>query len=501
MIGIGVLIYGAIAYFSPGYDDEFHNIRGFFLAREAGGGAADFLAWASSDPLHPSGSYLISFLFLSVFEDPMIARAAKAVLFVTALSFLSRRLFPLEGRWKLVLFVLVTMSPSLLMWATGLRWMAEFTICFLLGVAMDRLIDPRRPGFWIAAAGILGLLPHLHFLGLVYAPLTLMYLAARNHAALARRRVEGMVAIAIFLLLIFAPLLKAVGADASGLGHSFPKALIGAAHGILVNHGLFPLSASGMGAFGAAVGLAIITLFRRPGIFRDHLFLLSASLILASVLLGVSAHYRNIVPVLPLLFGSIIAHWAAAPPAATSSPRMLTQALLAVLLISHVWGVYNVLSHEQTVKGSWNLPVSETLAEIRAATVDCAAPWVLVWDPVLEFHIHRAGFKTGILRSDQEQPPTPYVPFSLGGAGTCVVLVETHGGSYLANGNRYFKSARALQALVKEPGASVSIKPDVHVNWKRRFGDGFPEHYVTLHLYRTPAGGMTLTEWTRTTYQ
>ena len=69
------------------------------------------------------------------------------------------------------------------------------------------------------------------------------------------------------------------------------------------------------------------------------------------------------------------------------------QALLALLTIANFWGVFNVVTHQDTTKNSWNLPVRHVMEVLPAQRTSCQGDLVVLsHDLTLYCNLERAGY-------------------------------------------------------------------------------------------------------------
>ena len=469
MAGLALAVYVLVAIQSPGLDDEFFNIRGYLAAERSESWRA-FFDYASRDPVHPTGSYLLSFALRGLLGSWELVRAVKSAAVFLLAWLLLGRLFP-SLRWKgLDLRPLVLLSPSLLLWCTGLRWFGEATVLVLAAAAADRLVDRRRWSFFPFLGLIVLAMIHVSYIGLVLGPVLLAFHLLR-HPSL-RTQTWPLAASLLLLALGSAlPLTEVLNSTRTDQTGSLLRSTAGTLHGVLVNHGIFPLSAAGVVTLLATATLFALLLALRPReLFRSSCGRLSIALLLALALSGLGVKFRNVTPVLPLLYGTAFALALSSRPGERPAFRHLLQGSLLLFLATSLYGLVNVLSHERTAKGSWNLPVAETVQTVKGLTDRCENALVVVWDPVLQYHLWNAGIDTADLGYDGGEPARD--PAALRSTD-CLFIVWTNRGT---SGEAEFFSASTLDLTTL-----AEIAADEDHAAKARVDPLIPEYYVTIH--------------------
>lgn len=468
LLAAAASIYGAVAALSPGYDDEFHNIR-WFLEAQTGGRLSDFLAAASVDLVHPTGSYLLGFGLRALLGDWELVRLVKSLSFFLLGLHLLGRLFPGLAWRGLDLRVLVLLSPSLLLWCTGLRWFGEFTLLLLAALAADRIIDRGRWPFFPLLGLLLLAMLHTSYMGAVLAPIVLGHHLV-GHPSL--RSQARPLALTMLLLALGGALPLAAVLEAPRDTQTGPllRSLAGTLHGLLVNHGVFPLSWPGAATLLATTSLfGLVIALRFRDLVRDRMGPVALAMIAAVALTGLGERFRNVTPLLPLVLGLALS--AALQRRPGERPLLRRALAVSVLLFAatNLWGMLNVLGHTGTAKGSWNLPVRATVEEVRRLVADCPRALVVVWDPVLQHSLWEAGMDTADLRRGDSQPALDSASLR---AADCVLVVWTYPGA--TRGTPFF-SERALQLV---PLARIGRDPDQAA--KARLDPLVPDHYVTI---------------------
>ncbi|MFW5680215.1 MAG: hypothetical protein ACOC3D_08095 [Pseudomonadota bacterium] len=469
------LVYALFGLTSLGYDDEFINIAVYYSVLEPSWSA--YLEAAHRDPVHPPGAYLVNFVLYAWLGDWSLVRAASAGFVGSCLGAYVVRRVAFDRLALFAALAVVVLSPTLLMWTTGLRWHGPFTavLLLLLLLAADRTAHPWA--HWSRLGALAVLLCYLGYLGLLLAPLVGLYALFERRRTLWAERLP-IVVVTLGVCLAYSwelvgfvaenQALDRLGGDSAQTG-SLLGSVVGMAQGILVNTGIFPLSVLGVAtAATTALTLAVLLMAHGRRLAGEPLvwFLVAAIAILVAT--GMGAKYRNVTPVLPILLGLVVT-------LALQAPRYRSAALLGVVLLAatNLAGLHNLVRREDTAKGSWNTPVDATMAALAARADDCQTTYVLTWLGELAFHAAARGHPVLGYKIDRAAVPSVEIP-----AGACVAALITARGS-LAQGTH----AALLADLPDTPIERLAIGRDRHVAAKRWFAPELPDYYVELLHY------------------
>jgi len=455
-----------VSYHSPGYDDEFYNVRlhNDVLSNKT---IENFLESAAKDPLHPSGSYLISLSLKELLGSWNNVRLVKTLITISLIYICILRLFPTLNSGFINWVAIAVFSPSFMLYGTGLRWGGEFTALYLVLVSLDKFIPSSHKCLFFLLYTITNiLLFNLNYLALVLCPLALIYHLHRIYFIeksdipfyVVPFTLFNMLTIAYFAHIIF-------NINQTTQTGTLLRSAIGLTHGIFINWGLFPISYSGFAAFSSVLLLCLLTamnLHRR--LFKSTLFLLIASSILLIFLSGIGIKHRNILPLLPIIFAFLIANTLCIFKARQRLKPLATICLI-LFVSTNFFGITNILFHRDTVKGSWNLPVQNTLHYLSSKKKPCERVSIYLWDPVLEFHLAQHNYNVYRLTN------TKLMRYKLN-SGDCNFLLSTTSGSYL--NHNFFKFHLNLSSPLKKIGF------DKYHEVKKLLGANAPDYYVKI---------------------
>jgi len=472
------VLYGAVAWLSYGYDDEFSNI----LQVERHGFGV--VALMQTQDVHPPGSYFINWLFHSVTGDWSLVRLATALLTVASLVYATEAIRQRHGeRAAGLLFVLLCLNPAILMWCTGLRWYAYF-----VPVLIWLSITPRRDGwrYWAKCFGGLVVLGYIGYAVFVVAlPVLLLYWAGSQQTV--RQKLSGIFWGGLIGALLYAYQfhvfltvhLLSKDSQVTSMASNF----MGFAIAQVSNQGVFPIS---LPAVLSALGLAGMVIFAvqgNPANLRDrylHAYGIGA---VATIALGIAGKWRNLV---------IISPWQAMWLAALDVPSHRMRAFLwsfALLAVANLWGVYNVATHQDTTKNSWDLRIGPVLADLARERDACNDDLVIVaHDPALSWHVDHAGFVQLGPFSRQHLPAA-----TLDAPHRCVVVVRSFAG-HLGD-DEYARMVTQLGTLGTAEGTPRQYGRDGFFRIKQRLDARYPEYQFEITTYRNVNSVAGLTAW------
>ncbi|WP_233809291.1 hypothetical protein [Paraburkholderia sp. HP33-1] len=473
------VLYGAVGYMSMGYDDEFFNIR---LIEQHGLGAVSLM---QKQDVHPPGQYFINWVLHLLTGDWSLVRLATALLSALSLVYATESIRQRHGnRAGGMLFVLLCLNPAILMWCTGVRWYAYF-VPVLVWLSITPLRDDWR--YWAKCFGGLVLLGYIGYAVFVVAlPVLLLYWSGTRQGL--RTRLTSIFWGALIAALLYAYqfyIFVTVHLQAKdGQMSSMAKNLMGFLIAQGSNQGVFPMSIpaalSALGVTGM-VWLAFSADSRRN---LDNRYLVPYGVgSIMSIVLGIAGKLRNLVIVSPWQ-----AMWLAT--LRVSGRRAKEFGLcFAALAAGNLCGVFNVVTHQNTTKNSWNLqlaPVMEELARERSA---CGGDLVVVaHDPALNWHVDHAGYLQ--LGPYSSQTLSPHI---LDEPHRCVAVVRSYAGNFKASSiDQMYRQADGLRHGEQ---TRKQFGHDGNYRIKERLDARYPEYQFDITMYRDVSSLAALTAW------
>jgi len=461
-----------ISYHSPGYDDEFYNVRlhNDIMADKT---IKTLFKGAAEDPLHPSGSYLISLGLKELLGSWQNVRLLKTLVVISLIYVCILRLFPTLNSSNVNWVAVAVFSPSLILYGTGLRWGGEFTAFYLVLLSLDKLIPNSQKYFFFFVYTIINIvLFNLNYLALILAPLALIFHVQKLYLIKNDKNFPlfcfvFFIILNVSIILYFAHLILSIN-QTTQTG-TLLNSGIGLIHGIFINWGLFPISYLGFAAFSSVLLLSLLTIINlNRDLFKSTIFLLIGLSILLIFVSGLGVKYRNVLPLLPLLFGFLIANTLSTLKTRRKL-RPLAIAGLMLFVSTNIFGFVNVFYHRDTVKGSWNLPIKETLQYFSSKRKTCKTVSIYLWDPVLEFQLTRNNHVVYALNNKKQRRNK----FDL---GDCNFLLSTTTGSY--SNHDFFK----IQLNLSLPSKQIGF--DKYYKIKNQLGADAPDYYVKIFSLR-----------------
>lgn len=480
-LGYGLLcvLYSAVAYLSLGYDDEFTNMG---LVERLGLGVVSLM---QTEDVHPPGSYFINWLLHAITGDWSLVRLATALMTAGALVYATEAIRQRHGnRAAALLFVLLCLNPAILMWCTGVRWYAYF-----VPVLVWLSITPTRDGwrYWGKCFGGLVVLGYLGYAVFVVAlPVLWLYWTGTRQSV--RERLVGIAWAAPLAALLYAYQfhifltvhLQSKGSQVS----SMTKNLMGFAIAQISNQGVFPVSVPALlSALGLSGMVALAFALDARGNLRNRYLHAYGLGVAATLATGLAGKFRNLVIVSPWQ-----ALWLATLRVPPARARLFL-ACFAALALGNLWGVFNVATHQNTTKNSWDLQLAPVLADLQRQRAACGGDLVVVaHDPALNWHVDVGGYPQLGPFSRQTLPADV-----LAAPHRCVAVVRSYAGMFdTATIDRMYAQADALRHAGE---ARQLFGRDANYRIKQRLDGRYPQYQFDITIYRNVTGLDALTAW------
>jgi hypothetical protein len=349
------ILFLSVSFFSEGYDDEFYNIR---YVREMS--FFDMIRFMQHEDLHPPLSYIINYILFQILHDWSLVRLCSALFFLAALWYLLKKTENRAQHWAILL--LLGLNPSLMLWATGLRWYAYMVPVLLMLTAMPQ---PDKKYYWAWFFGWLLIAAYLGYAALFLAiPYFLCYWI--NDKTPFKDKWKKVLPWALsfgilyaYQAYIFLTVHSKMNMTQTANQQVFDlkSTLIAYLSSVFANQGLFPVSFFGLISI-LAMGILFLNTcfnFKKTNQEKHWLVFLLSSIVF--LITGIGGKVRNLILLEPSKTIVLSKLW--------SNPSKWVIVGFCLLLIGNLAGVYNVLAHQNTTKNAWNLPVKKTIAELE----------------------------------------------------------------------------------------------------------------------------------------
>ena len=465
-----ICVYAYVGFTSYGYDDEFINI----------GIVENFKAFeilyldSSLNPHHPNGSIFLNSILYKAFGNWSLIRAFIGIFFAASLCF-SYVLLSTNREYfhKVVFFILLCLNPSLLMLGTSLRW---YSVFFILVNFLIILIykNPKKPWtFWLLFFFLTILLVNFNYLAFLIIPILFLYSVFQR-----RRKIKNetpfLISYVVFSFAFSLNLISEFIYKFSTYGsEQFSTLLISViGFGLFQTSGLASIPFSFSGLISATVFLMVFIalLINYKSVPKKFLYIyLGFSSFL--MFTGIGGKFRSFY-FLHLMDSYIKAN------IISTLPKKYGILIITLLVSSFLIGSYNLISHNNTMKGSWNLPYEETISEVKKIEreFDCNQIIIFNHDFGLSWHLNNNGYQTFNAYNQDNWKQT-----SEKSAADCQIYLSTFIGSmekirkkllddYFQKNDRYVKK--------------IDLKKDKYANFKRILNEEIPDYYVELTLLR-----------------
>lgn len=472
-----ILLYCYTAYNSFGYDDEYFNIR---MVRENSLG--NMIHGIQTSDLHPPLSYILNYLLYHLTDNWALVRLCSALLFLSALLYTSGKIH--QPQQRIVLLLLLGLNPTTLLWVTGLRWYAYMVPLLLLW--LHRTNDQRWyywPRFFLLAL----LVCYTGYAGLFLAIPYFIYYWIADHRPIRRKIQSALIYGAVFmaayayqLYILLTVHSKINLGDASNKQVFDIKASASALIASLAsNQGLFPLSWPGLCAIAGTAILYLLTLvqYKKTIAHQQWMVFLFGGLIF--ILTGIAGKVRNLVLLEPARAG-VMSH-------AVAGAKKWWWIGLVLLLLGNTVGIYHVVTHRQTTKNAWNIPLRETLDILDQMETPGRKEIYFTHHPSFTFYLvnqqkNLISFYNTLYFGEASLPPSFTSLLSDTGSKRNFTFLRTFDGQTIpaAVQQRMQEAMETVQAdSVKR--WSGGYDPEYHL--KQKFFPGYPPYAVELVKY------------------
>lgn len=441
---------------SFGYEDEFWSID-----------IVDEFSWASFDlikevDVHPPGAYVINWVLITFLKSWSLVRLCSTILLMLSVVVFSERLVKKYGAevfWVVLIFLLV--NPAFYLLCTGIRWYAYFVPLFLLGPWFKKQFSRLDWVFFFVWLSLLGYLNYLVFV--IGIPLTLYFYFSdqRNFKTKTTDLIIGGMVFLLFYGIEIKNFYVYHLFDTSGQVGGIQANALSFFTYYFSNQGLFPLSVFGLIS---AMGFLLLSVFMVLN-YKKLNYILVLSLVAIWILYfigGVGVKARNFVAITGffVLFIVHLFHL-------QSRFRMLLFVGFAIIGISNLVGVWNVVTHEDSIKANWNMPFKEIVAHADSIASRDSNVIILSHDPGISYTLmkkcHKVAGYYHLSKGLENVNPSR------------ILVYHTYYGGMMTH---YRQEWDALVDNLKRNKGEVKIfGNDKYANIKRRKDPQYPNYY------------------------
>lgn len=463
--GLTFSVYFYVGYTSFGYDDEFFNIN---LVGE--NGFLETINFINSSDIHPPLSYISNWIFFRVFKNWQFVRAIISISLLISIFNLYNYLKLKKELLNPSLFLVLTVSnPALLLWGTSLRWHSLYLI-----ILSWILVIPPKHTFWFLAKLPLGLLilaytNYITFLLLI--PLCIYYYYG-SLEIIFRQKLKLFFIYLLAFILYYKQLIIFISIhykNSSNQIFSLKDNVIGFTVSSLSNQGLFPLSIFGILSIISTLLLFFYVLKNLNKEFKqlNKKFSLTYIFLLCFFLIsGLMGKYRNLV---------VSDFFKSTSLTQIRIKNNLISAAFLLIITSNIYGVFNVISHKNTIKNDWNIPTKEVLEKIKEINQFCEAIEIVNYSPLINYHLEKMGYNTKYLAKRNIKK------YSLNDS-KCMLFVKTYRGSM--DKEKYKNIIRNFQNNNLKLIEEYKFNEDFFYKIKQNKDPDFPKYSVVLKLYK-----------------
>ena len=469
------------ALLSYGYDDEVYN---FFMVEKLNS-VSSIISYANSTDFHPSGMYIINYLMLKLFGSWSLVKAAGA--FLSAFSvwlywyFMSRNI-----RGNMVLFfsfIVICLNPSVLMWCTSVRWYKYIMplICVISLLIHFSGRENFKPlclwGIYFLACLLMFHINYLSAVVIIISFLFMLY-GRRKFLRSEWKCVAGLSILSLLLVSYQAYILLTVHYAKSRQAFQFLRFSVAGAMNYLQGSAIIPVSAWGIMFIVANLILILVFLKNIAEMIRnsDNNFFMSSYASVMVLFPGAIKDVRNFTilsPELGMFLTNIYAK---------IQHKLLKILVLSLFTLGTAGGIFNVLTHNDTAKVTYNMPYPEIMKCVER--LDPQKEALFITNLPGAYYFIGKNYPNAVLVPDGFAKSGIWAPFFPDWYSTLenwkgkIIAVRTHQG--LVSKDDYTKYTEYLE------GSNIierhRIGLDRFASFKRRFYSEYPDYYARVYL-------------------
>ena len=463
---LGILIYSVISlliifYNHHYFDDEVHNLEMLslsfteifnivqypekFLKPLTLNVSNNILVFATGD-IHSPLSYLLNKTIYSLFSSYKAILVFSIFINVGALSYFyhyaEKKLA--DKYSKLLLFIFVFLNGGILMWTNSVRWYAYWVPLFIIlytFLLKHQKLDTKKLVIVGLLLSLMTYISYLTFL-LIISLFILFLISRRNDLSFKNILISGALyfSLCLYQLFIFIEV-YAQNIESQTLG--VIASTLSAIYGFLNGGSVFP--ANPVLIFFSFFTLIIMVLGIKTILANNKAIdltiiqsiVLFVGFISLMIITGISGKYRNVIA-LSIPFYFIISYFITY----IKSVNIKRVYLFSALILS-VISVFNLITHQDTTKNSYNLPISKLSVFLQNPN----NKFVITYDYATYFYLKNKNYDFRMLQYEY--------PKRIIEKGTSIYLIRTYGGSLRDQQSKevsqlYEKIERCMQKVHKK---------------------------------------------------
>ncbi len=474
-----MILFIVSALFSFGYEDDFYSA---FMVEKLNS-ITEIIKYSNSNDFHPAGMYIINYILLKIFGSWQFVRTVGAFV-VGALIWIYWYIVSRNITNRLVFifsYIAICLNPSVLLWCTGLRWYTYLLplvciIAILIHTAENTRI--KSSSFWGIYFIVCLLMFHINYLSAVIIITSFACLLYRRrkflHSDMKYVIVYGVIASCLVSYQAF--IFLTVHHINSGQ-HFWPlKFSMGAAMNFLSGSAVIPVSIFGIILIIANL-ILILAFFRNiKTICSDcgnNFFTVSYALIMLLYPVGTDKvrNFTILSPEMGLFLTNIYQ---------TLRSSLLKIIILIFYIVASAGGIYNVITHSNTVKTTYNMPYQEILN--YSESLDPKRKSLFVTNLTGLYFYAREKFDNALLVPEAFSKTEVFAPFfrdwydTMKNFNGTIIAVRTHKGLSLAEDFNKFVSYLETEKVIE----AKNIGYDKFAWFKQKFYQDYLEYYAQV---------------------
>ena len=483
---LGIIIYSFISLLVVFYNHHYYDDEIFNLSKMSWSVGEIFVSIQGGD-VHPPLSYLINKFLFNTFSSYKAILIFSIILNVSALGyfykFSEKKLD--DNFSKILLFILVFLSGGLLLWTNSVRWYAYWIPLFVILYTYLLKHQTLSTKNIVAISLLLVVMTYINYLTfLLLISLSAYFIVSRrNDISFKNIVLFGLVYFSLSAYQIFVFLtvhIQNKESQTADLLNSVLNAIYGVMNGgsVFIADPFFLLYTIATLLI-IAVGFKNVFIEKKENPLLWQSVGLLAVMITLMVITGVSGKYRNNIA-LSIPFYFIIAYIFS-----YIKNVNIKRAYIIIVLLLSIVSVFNLVTHTNTSKNSFNTPIS-ILDKLLSSSEN---KLLITYDPTIYFYFSNKGYKIYYLLEDQESMNISQ--------DTDVYLVKTYQGSLSNTKYKRVLSLYKTTSNVMDDKKTDKLGTDKYSNIKNKLPGNRPKiNSVQMYVvHGTMVNDLKLPKW------